>query len=216
MNSSDELPRGDDPATAVDLIANLGEGYGAWSFNTDAELLAIVSSGNVACGFHAGDPTVIRLAVASAHRNGVTIGAHVGYPHLQGFDRRNLDMGHQELVDATPYQRSAIAGLARVEGTTLRYVKPHGALYNRVVRDRRQAEPVAEAIALFDPALAVVSLPGSALHAAADDRGPRTLRRCLQTAPTSPPASPRRAPAPMRSCMIPIRSPSGAPDGAGP
>jgi UPF0271 protein len=160
---------------AIDLNADLAEGYGRWSFGTDDDLLAVVSSANVACGAHAGDPTVIRNAVATAARRAVTVGAHVGYPDLQGFGRRSMDIAASELMDLVIFQLSALSGIARLEGTTVRYVKPHGALYNRVVIDEGQAAAVAEAIAAFDPGLAVLSLNGSALRRASQQHGLRVL-----------------------------------------
>lgn len=159
----------------VDLNADLAEGYGRWSFGTDNDLLAVVSSANVACGFHAGDPSVIRSALAVATTRRVIVGAHVGYPDLQGFGRRFMDLGHQELVDAVVYQIAALAGLAQIAGTSVRYVKPHGALYNRVAVDSAQAQAVAEAIATVDPTLAVLSLQGSSLQQAAARQGLTTF-----------------------------------------
>lgn len=159
----------------IDLNADLAEGFGRWNFGTDEDLLAVVSSANVACGAHAGDPTVIRNAVATAARHAVTIGAHVGYPDLQGFGRRSMDIADRELMDLVVFQLSALSGIARLEGATVRYVKPHGALYNRVVTDEGQAAAVAQAIAAFDPGLAVLSLNGSALRRVARQHGLRVL-----------------------------------------
>lgn len=160
---------------SVDLNADLAEGFGRWTFGTDDDLLSVVTSANVACGFHAGDPTVIRTAVATAAARAVTIGAHVGYPDLQGFGRRAMDVSHGELVDLAVFQIATLTGLARVEGTEVRYVKPHGALYNRVVIDEAQAAAVAEAVESVDPGLAVMSLHGSALQQAAQARGLRVI-----------------------------------------
>lgn len=161
--------------TVIDLNADLAEGFGRWTFGTDEELLAVVTSASVACGSHAGDPTVIREAVATAAAYSVTIGAHVGYPDLQGFGRRAMDFTHRELVNLVVFQISALSGIARLEGTGVRYVKPHGALYNRVVTDDKQAAAVADAVATIDPSLAILSLNGSALQRAAQERGLQVL-----------------------------------------
>lgn len=146
---------------SIDLNADLAEGFGRWSFGTDDGLLATVSSANVACGFHAGDPSVIRAALQTAATRQVRVGAHLGYPDLMGFGRRVMEMSHDELRDACLYQLSALAGLARVAGTRVAYVKPHGALYNRIAVDERQAAAVVEAVASFDPGLPLMGLPGS-------------------------------------------------------
>ncbi|MEV7428304.1 5-oxoprolinase subunit PxpA [Nocardioides sp. NPDC092400] len=175
MTALEPSPPAGATALTVDLNADLAEGYGAWTFGCDDDLLSLVTSANVACGFHGGDPSTIRRAVETAVARGVVIGAHVGYPDLQGFGRRNMDIGHQELVDLTVYQLAALDGVTRVAGSRVRYVKPHGALYNRVARDAAQAEAVAEAVASFDNELRVLSLPGSALHRAAHARGLDTL-----------------------------------------
>lgn len=155
----------------VDLNCDLGESYGQWDLGDDAAMLALVSSANVACGFHAGDPTVIRRTTATAAAEGVTIGAHVGYPDLAGFGRRFMDMSPESLADATLYQISALDGFARAVGRHVAYVKPHGALYNTVVHHVGQARAVVRAVKIFDPSLKILGLPGSALLAAARDEG---------------------------------------------
>ncbi|KQX74198.1 LamB/YcsF family protein [Aeromicrobium sp. Root472D3] len=159
----------------IDVNSDLAEGFGRWSFDTDDDLLTIVSSANVACGFHAGDPSTIRHALELAASNDVAVGAHVGYPDLQGFGRRRMDMDPRELTDAVMYQVSALSGLARVAGTRVRYVKPHGALYNTVVDSSTQARAVVEAIVELDPGLAVMGLPGSELLRFAGDAGLATI-----------------------------------------
>lgn len=159
----------------IDLNSDLAEGFGRWSFGTDDDLLGIVSSANIACGFHAGDPSTIRHALEIAAENGVTVGAHVGYPDLQGFGRRRMDMAPQELTDAVIYQVGALMGMAQVAGTEVRYVKPHGALYNVVVESTSQARAVVTAIVELDRNLAVMGLPGSRLLVLGAEAGLRTI-----------------------------------------
>lgn len=161
--------------TLVDLNSDVAEGFGRWSFDTDDDLMTLVSSANVACGFHAGDPSVMRHAVELAAQNDVAVGAHVGYPDLQGFGRRRMDMAAQELTDAVVYQVSALAGMARVAGTRVRYVKPHGALYNTAVDSSTQARAIVDAVVELDLGLAIMGLPGSALLRHAEDAGLPTI-----------------------------------------
>lgn len=158
---------------SVDVNSDLGEGFGAWAMGDDAALLRLVSSANVACGFHAGDPSTMLATCQEAAANGVTVGAHVSYRDLAGFGRRAMDVPAGELRDEVLYQLSALAGLARVAGTAVRYVKPHGALYNRIVADEHQARAVVDAVAAFDPRLALLGLTGSAVHRAAEEAGVR-------------------------------------------
>jgi UPF0271 protein len=164
---------------SVDLNSDLGESFGAWSMGDDSALLRIVSSANVACGFHAGDASTMLATCREAAANGVTVGAHVSYRDLAGFGRRAMDVPPAELRDEVLYQLSALAGLARVAGTAVRYVKPHGALYNRIVNDERQAGAVAEAVALFDPRLPLLGLAGSAIERAAQASGVRFVREAF-------------------------------------
>jgi UPF0271 protein len=159
----------------IDLNSDLGEGFGRWTLGDDAEMLGIVTSANIACGFHAGDPLVIRNTVIGAGDAGVAIGAHVGYRDLAGFGRRNLDVSSAELVSDVVYQIGALQGIARAAGTTVTYVKPHGALYNTIVHDARQAQDVVTAIREIDPSLAVLGLPNSEVLRAADAAGLRTV-----------------------------------------
>jgi len=119
----------------VDLNSDLGEGFGIWTLGDDAALLAVVTSANVACGFHGGDPGIMRRTCAAAVERGVAIGAQVSYRDLAGFGRRKIDMARGELTDDVLYQLGALDGLARVAGDRVRYVKPHGALYNAIVDD---------------------------------------------------------------------------------
>ena len=123
----------------IDLNSDLGESFGAWTMGDDAAMLEIVTSANVACGFHAGDPAGILQTLREAARRGVSIGAHVAYPDLSGFGRRNMDVASADLRAGVIYQIGALQALARVAGTQVRYVKPHGALYNTIAHDRRQA-----------------------------------------------------------------------------
>jgi UPF0271 protein len=138
-------------------------------------MLAVVTSANVACGFHAGDPDVLRRVCRQAAERGVAIGAQVGYRDLAGFGRRAIDVDPRALTNDVIYQIGALDGFARVAGTRVRYVKPHGALYNTVVHHEAQAAAVVDAIRLYDASLPVLGLPGSALIAAAKEAGLRTV-----------------------------------------
>ncbi|MGI8332810.1 LamB/YcsF family protein [Actinomadura scrupuli] len=153
----------------IDINADLGEGFGAWSLGDDAALLAVVTSANVACGFHAGDPLIMRRTCEAAVARGVSIGAQVSYRDLAGFGRREMDVAPEELTAEVLYQLAALDGIARVCGGRVGYVKPHGALYNRIVRDPAQAAAVTAAVRAYDPALPVLTLPGSAVYEAAED-----------------------------------------------
>jgi UPF0271 protein len=155
----------------VDLNADLGESYGAWRLGDDEALLAVVTSANIACGFHAGDPLTIRRACAAAVARGVAIGAQVSYHDLAGFGRREMTVPPAELTAEILYQLAALDGVARAEGGRVRYVKPHGALYNRIVTDEVQAAAVAEAIRAYDPALPLLTLPRSVAVTAAAGAG---------------------------------------------
>lgn len=147
----------------IDLNADIGEGYGPWPMGHDAELVRIVTSVNIACGFHAGDPVTIERTIRASLQAGVAIGAHPGYPDREGFGRRDLDMSADELEAAVLYQVAALAGMVRAAGGTLRHVKAHGALYNRAARDAAVAEPVARAVRRIGPELVLVGPPGSEL-----------------------------------------------------
>ncbi|WP_030266566.1 LamB/YcsF family protein [Streptomyces violens] len=148
--------------TVIDLNSDLGEGFGQWTLGDDDALLSIVSSANVACGYHAGDPTVMRRVCELAAERGVAIGAQVGYRDLPGFGRRFIDVDPRELVNDVVYQIAALDGFARLAGTKVAYVKPHGALYNAIVHHEAQAEAVADAVSRYDVSLPVLGLPGSA------------------------------------------------------
>src|SRR4051812_6784909 len=163
-------------AHTIDLNCDLGESYGAWTLGgTDADeaLLEVVTSANVACGFHAGDPSTLRRTVAAAADAGVVVGAQVSYPDLVGFGRRAMDVAHDDLVADVLYQIGALEAFCRVAGVRVAYVKPHGALYNRVVDDRAQALAVVEAVCRYDDGLPLLTLPGSALAEAASEAGLR-------------------------------------------
>lgn len=157
----------------VDLNADLGEGYGRWSLGDDEALLGVVSSANVACGFHAGDPSIMRRTCELAVQHEVTIGAQVSYPDLSGFGRRFIDMDPIELTDTVLYQVGALEVMARAAGGAVRYVKPHGALYNAIVHHDEQAAAVADALVQHGGGLAVLGLPNSAIERAAVTRGLR-------------------------------------------
>jgi UPF0271 protein len=149
--------------TRVDLNSDVGESFGRWELGDDEAVLHLVTSANVACGFHAGDPSTVRRTCATAAERGVVVGAQVGYRDLAGFGRRFIEMEPGELSDDVLYQIGALEGLARASGTRVRYVKPHGALYNAVVHHRDQARAVVDAVRAYDPDLPVLGLPGSVL-----------------------------------------------------
>ncbi|MFC1418819.1 LamB/YcsF family protein [Streptacidiphilus cavernicola] len=159
----------------IDLNADLGEGFGRWTLTDDEALLGVVTSANVACGFHAGDPSTMRRVCELAAARGVRIGAQVSYRDLAGFGRRSMEVPRSELADEIAYQLGALDGFARAAGAAVGYLKPHGALYNRVVRDEQQAAAVVDAVLAYQRgsgrALPVLGLPGSALLAAAEAAG---------------------------------------------
>jgi UPF0271 protein len=155
--------------TSIDLNCDLGEGFGAWTMGDDEALLSVVTSANVACGFHAGDPNIMRKTCDVAVENGVAIGAHVGCRDLVGFGRRRIEIAPNDLVNDIVYQIGALDGFARMAGDRVSYVKPHGALYNTIATEAGYARALAEAVLRFDPELRVVGLAGSAgLHCVAD------------------------------------------------
>lgn len=160
-------PRHDGRVKVIDLNADLGESFGNWRMGDDAALLDVVTSANVACGFHAGDPRTIRRTVELAAERGVVIGAHVAYPDLVGFGRRALDIDPADLEADVLYQLGALDAMCRVAATTVRYVKPHGALYHRVNADPAQAEALARAVAAFDATLPLLGAAGPLIDAAA-------------------------------------------------
>jgi len=159
----------------MDLNSDLGESLGAWRMGDDAAMLGIVSSANVACGFHAGDAAGILRTLREAAARGVVVGAHVAYRDLVGFGRRAMDVESADLVADVIYQIGALQGLATAAGTTVRYVKPHGALYNTIAHDERQASDVIAALRAVDPGLVLVALAGSPLIGWARDAGLRVV-----------------------------------------
>jgi UPF0271 protein len=167
------------PLFQVDLNADLGETPGGREPSPDRELLGLVSSASIACGFHAGDPVRMRRTAAEAARLGVTIGAHPGYPDLIGFGRRELGATPAEVAAYVAYQVGALIGCAAAEGARVRYVKPHGALYNRAARDPAVACAIAEAVRGVDASLTLLALAGSAMVAAARGAGLRAVREAF-------------------------------------
>jgi 5-oxoprolinase (ATP-hydrolysing) subunit A len=161
---------------AVDLNCDMGESYGIWTLGDDQELLHVVSSANLACGFHAGDPTTLRKVTAAAAGHGVQIGAQVSYPDLAGFGRRPMQIDPGELRDLVLYQIGALDAFAKVAGSQVTYVKPHGALYHATTTDPAAATAVVAAAAEFDQRLAILGFPGSELLRAAQEAGLRTVR----------------------------------------
>jgi UPF0271 protein len=161
--------------SSVDLNADLAEGFGTWTLGDDAAMLDIVTSANLACGFHAGNPVGLARTCRAAAARGVRIGAQVGYFDLAGFGRRRIEVAPEELSADVIYQIGALQALARAAGTTLGYVKPHGALYNTIVTDSDQARAVAEAVHASDPTLPVLGLAGSVFFTEARRLGLRTV-----------------------------------------
>ncbi|MCV7374585.1 LamB/YcsF family protein [Mycolicibacterium arabiense] len=159
----------------MDLNADLGEGFGAWRLGDDEAMLEVVTSANVACGFHAGDPAGLLRTCRAAAARGVRIGAQVGYRDLAGFGRRFIDVSHEDLVADVVYQIGALRALAHAAGSAVAYVKPHGALYNTIIRHAEQADAVATAVHFVDPALPVLGLAGSEFFDAARALGLRTV-----------------------------------------
>lgn len=159
----------------VDLNSDLGEGFGHWRLGDDDALLRIVTSANVACGFHAGDASIMRRVCERAVAAGVVIGAQVGYRDLPGFGRRFIDVEPAALTNDVIYQIGALEAFARAAGGRVAYVKPHGALYNAVVDHEEQAAAVVEALRIHDRSLTVLGLPGSAWLRRADEAGLATV-----------------------------------------
>jgi len=161
--------------STIDLNSDVGESFGNWSFGDDVAIIASVSSVNVACAFHAGDPSTIRATCTAAAHAGVAVGAHPGYRDLAGFGRRFIDMAPDHLTDEIIYQIGALQSLARVAGTAVSYVKPHGALYNTIAHHPEQAGAVVEAIVSVDPTLPVMVLPNSEIERVGRAAGLRTV-----------------------------------------
>jgi UPF0271 protein len=145
----------------IDINSDVGESFGAYSIGHDAGLMRSITSANVAAGFHAGDPSVLRQTIRIAKKHGVAVGAHPGFPDLVGFGRRALTVSPTEAEDFVLYQVAAVAGVAAAEGVSLQHVKPHGALFNMAVHDAQLAAAIARAVAAFDKRLVLFGLPGS-------------------------------------------------------
>ncbi len=155
----------------MDLNSDLGEGFGHWTLGEDDALLGVVTSANVACGYHAGDASIMRRVCERAVQSGVAIGAQVGYRDLPGFGRRFIDVEPDALIQDVIYQIGALEAFARVAGSRVRYVKPHGALYNAIVHHEQQAAAVVRAVVDYDPTLPVLGLPGSSFLRLAAEAG---------------------------------------------
>jgi len=162
-----------DDIGSIDLNSDMGEGFGAYRMGPDAELLELVTSASIACGFHAGDPRIMDATVRRAAERGVAVGAHVSYPDLAGFGRRQLKVSADELTTDTLYQIGALDAFCRRHGTSVRYVKAHGALYNDLAGDETLAAALAEAVLAYDPGLAVLVLAGSPAAGVIGGRGIR-------------------------------------------
>lgn len=160
---------------SIDLNSDLGESFGTWKLGDDDAMLAVVTSANVACGFHAGDPRTILDTCRAAADGAVRIGAQVGYRDLAGFGRRFIDIEPADLTADVLYQMGALDGLAQAAGSAIAYVKPHGALYNAIVSHREQAQAVVDAVRTYDPTLPVLGLPGSVFLHVARGAGLRTV-----------------------------------------
>ncbi len=164
------------PTLTIDLNCDLGESFGRYSLGMDAAMMALITSVNVACGFHAGDFQVMANTVTLAAQHGVTLGAHPGYPDLQGFGRRAMSFSPDEIKAMVIYQLGALSGFARVVGIPLVHVKPHGALYNQSAKEKAIADAIAEAVKSFNPGLILVGLAGSFSVAAGQEAGLRVAR----------------------------------------
>ncbi len=163
----------------IDLNADLGESFGRYELGNDRDILRYVTSANIACGFHAGDPATMRRTVRYALEQNVAIGAHPGLPDLQGFGRRSMAISEEEAYEMVLYQIGALEAFLRAEGATLQHVKPHGALYTMAARDRGIADGIARAVAAFNPALRLVAPPASTLAAAGAERNLTVLREAF-------------------------------------
>jgi UPF0271 protein len=166
--------KGGETMYRVDLNCDLGESFGVYNLGVDKEILQFVTSANIACGFHAGDPGVMRKTVKLALANHVAIGAHPGLPDLNGFGRRNMDISPQEAYDMVVYQVGALAGFVKAEGATMQHVKPHGALYNMAAKRKNLAQAIAQAVYNVEPNLVLFGLSGSELVKAGEKIGLHT------------------------------------------
>ncbi|MDQ3612130.1 MAG: LamB/YcsF family protein [Actinomycetota bacterium] len=173
----------------MDLNADLGEGFGRWTLGDDDALLGLVTSANVACGFHAGDAVTMRRVCERAVERDVTVGAQVGYRDLPGFGRRFIDIEPEALTQDVIYQLGALQAFAQVAGAQVRYVKPHGALYNAIGSHEEQAAAVVQAVLDHDPTLAVLGLPGSVWLRRAQEAGLRVVREAFADRAYTPQAT---------------------------
>ena len=181
---------------SVDLNCDMGESFGPWTLGSDAALMPFITSANIACGFHAGDPAVMKRTVRLALRHSVAIGAHPGLPDLVGFGRRNMDISAEEAFDITVYQLGALAAIVRAEGGALHHLKPHGALYNMAATNAALAEAIAEATYKVQPELTLYGLAGSELTKAGEKIGLRTAHEVFadRTYQANATLTPRRQP----------------------
>lgn len=157
----------------VDLNSDLGESFGRYSLGLDNEIIPLITSANVACGYHASDPLVMKKTIDEAKSSGIAVGAHPGYPDLMGFGRRNMVVSDEESYAYALYQIGALDAFLRAQGMKLQHVKPHGAFYNMAAKDRSQSEAICRAIRDYDPELIVMALPSGELYKAAKDMGLR-------------------------------------------
>ena len=180
----------------VDLNCDLGESFGAWTLGQDEALLPYLTSANIACGYHAGDPAVMKRTVRAALRHHVALGAHPGLPDLAGFGRRNMDISPEEAFDLTVYQLGALQAIAKAEGGQLHHLKPHGALYNMAATNAALAEALAEAVYKVQPELLLYGLAGSELTRAGEKLGLRTAHEVFadRTYQADGTLTPRRQP----------------------
>lgn len=182
---------------SIDLNCDMGESFGPWVMGNDAEVLPLVTSANIACGFHAGDPGTMRKTVAAALGEGVAIGAHPGLPDLSGFGRRNMDITPQQAYDLVVVQVGALAATAASQGARLHHVKAHGALYNMAVRDMSLARALAQAVHDIDPALVFYALASSDMARVAEDVGLVVAHEVFADRSYQPMAASPRAVGPM-------------------
>jgi UPF0271 protein len=180
----------------VDLNCDMGESFGAWTLGNDAALMPYLTSANIACGFHAGDPAVMRKTVRLALQHNVAIGVHPGLPDLVGFGRRNMDISADEAFEMVVYQLGALGAVARAEGGVLHHVKPHGALYNMAATNAALAQAIAEAVYKVQPELVLYGLAGSELTKASEKIGLRTAHEVFadRTYQANGTLTPRRQP----------------------
>ena len=180
----------------VDLNCDMGESFGAWTLGNDAALMPFITSANIACGYHAGDPAVMRQTVRAALKHNVAIGAHPGLPDLAGFGRRNMDISAEEAFDMTVYQLGALHAVAKAEGGQLHHLKPHGALYNMAATNAALATAIAEAVYRVQPELLLYGLAGSELTKAGEKIGLRTAHEVFadRTYQANGTLTPRRQP----------------------